>query len=90
VLFETESFKSFFHPHKEQTWLYTLVASLDIVTSRAMSNSYIAVQPKDVKAMIEADIKNIVERGDGKQWIDEDQGFFEYPYQTLVVVFQRK
>jgi hypothetical protein len=66
------------------------VGSLDIVTNRAMSNSCIAVQPKDIKTTIEADIKNVVERGDGKQWIDEGQGFFEYPYQTLVVVFQRK
>jgi hypothetical protein len=66
------------------------VGSLDIVTNRAMSKSYIAVQPKDIQTTIEADIKNIVERGDGKQWIDEDQGFFEYPYQTLVVIFQRK
>jgi hypothetical protein len=65
------------------------VGSLDIVTNRAMSKSYITVQPKDIKAMIKAEIKNIVERGDGKQWIDEDHGLFEYPYQTLLVVFHK-
>jgi hypothetical protein len=62
---------------------------LDIVTNRAMSKSYIAVQPKDIKTRIKDDIKNIVECGDDKRWIDEDQGFFEYPYQTLLVVFHK-
>lgn len=55
-----------------------------------MSKSYIAVQSEDIKATIKAGITEIVDRGDGKQWIDEDKGLFEYPYRTLVVVFQRK
>ena len=49
-----------------------------------------SVQSEDVKATIKAGITEIVDRGDGKQWIDEDKGLFEYPYSTRVVVFQRK
>jgi len=55
-----------------------------------MSKSYVAVQPEDIKAKTEVDITEIVQRGDEKQWIDNDKGLFEYPYRTLVVVFQRK
>ena len=66
------------------------MGSLEAVTDRAMSKSYIAVQPENIKATIKADIKEIIDRGDGRRWIDEDKGFFEYPYKTLVVVFQRK
>lgn len=55
-----------------------------------MSKSYVAVQPEDIKTTIKADIAEIVQRGDEKQWVDEDKGLFEYPYRTLVVVFQRK
>jgi len=66
------------------------MGSLDIATDRAMSKSYVAVQPEAIKATIKADIAEIVQRGDDKQWIDEDKGLFEYPYTTLVVVFQRK
>jgi hypothetical protein len=90
ALFGTQSFQSFFHPHKERSWCYPLVSSLDVVVDRAMSKSYIAVQPEDTRATIKADIVEIVNRGDGKQWIDEDKGLFEYPYRTLVVVFERK
>ena len=90
ALFSTQSFQSFFHPHKEKSWHYPLVGSLDIVTNRALSKSYVAVQSEDTKATIKAEITEIINRGDGKQWIDEDKGFFEYPYKTLVVVFQRK
>jgi hypothetical protein len=61
-----------------------------MVINRAMSKSYIAVQPEDIKATIKVSITEVVDRGDGKQWIDGDKGLFEYPYRTLVVVFQRK
>jgi hypothetical protein len=90
ALFETQSFQSLFQPQKERSWCYPLVGSMDIVTDRAMSKSYIAVQPEDIKATVKAEIAEIVQRGDGKQWIDKDKGLFEYPYRTLVVVFQRK
>lgn len=55
-----------------------------------MSKSYVAVQPEAIKATIKADIAEIVQRGDDKQWIDKDKGLFEYPYTTLVVIFQQK
>ena len=90
ALFETQSFGNLFQPQKERSWCYSLVSSLDIVTDRAMSKSYVAVQPEDIKAKTKVDIAGIVQRGDEKQWIDEDNGLFEYPYRTLVVVFQRK
>jgi len=90
ALFETQSFQSLFRPQKERSWCYSLVGSVDIVTDRAMSKSYIAVQPEDIKATVKAEIAEIVQRGDGKRWIDKDKGLFEYPYRTLVVVFQRK
>lgn len=90
ALFETQSFRSLFQPHKERSLCYPLVGSLDIVIDRAMSKSYMAVLPEDMKARMKARITDIVHRGDGKQWIDKDKGFFEYPYRTLVVVFSRK
>ena len=90
ALFETQSFQSLFQPQKEGLWCYSLVSSLDSVIDRAMSKSYIAVQPEDIKARIKSDITEIAQRGDGKQWVEKDNGLFEYPYRTLVVVFQRK
>jgi hypothetical protein len=90
ALFETRSFQSLFQPQKERSWCYSLVSSLGTVIDRAMSKSYIAVQPEDIQATIRSNITEIVQRGDSKQWIDKDNGLFEYPYRTLVVVFQLK
>ncbi|KAI0306446.1 S-adenosyl-L-methionine-dependent methyltransferase [Multifurca ochricompacta] len=82
AFFETRSFESHFQPQQEHSWSYSLVSSLD--------TSYIAVKPEDIKSMVKAKIKEIVDIGDGKRWIDEDKGLFEYPYTTLVIVFKRK
>ncbi|TFY77171.1 hypothetical protein EWM64_g6843 [Hericium alpestre] len=89
-LFETESYKKYFQPPVEEVWNYHLTGTFDIVRDRAFSKSYVAVQPDDVKAKLTEDIKEIVERGDGKKWIDESQGIFEYPYKTYAVVLKRK
>jgi hypothetical protein len=45
---------------------------------------------EDEKASVAADIKDIVERGDDKDWIDESKGVFEYPYKTYVVISRKK
>lgn len=37
-----------------------------------------------------ADLKAIVARGDGRRWVDEESGVFEYPYKTYVVLSRRK
>ncbi|KAI0054448.1 S-adenosyl-L-methionine-dependent methyltransferase [Artomyces pyxidatus] len=89
-LFDTTSYQKYFQAPEENTWAYNLHGSLDIVTNRAFSKSYIAVQPDDVKAQIQEDIKQIVDRGDGRTWIDESEGLFEYPYKTYVVIIRRK
>ncbi|KAA1471123.1 S-adenosyl-L-methionine-dependent methyltransferase [Dentipellis sp. KUC8613] len=85
-----ETYEKLFQPPVEKIWKYHLPGTLDIVTSRAFSKSYVAVQPEDVKAEIKKDIQTIVERGDGKKWIDEANGVFEYPYRTYVIIMNRK
>ena len=87
---DTPSYKANFQPPKETKWSYKLPATLDVVTNRAHSKSYIAVLPPDEKAAVAANLKEIVERGDDKVWIDEYHGIFEYPYQTYVVISHKK
>jgi hypothetical protein len=79
-----------FRPHEEKSWSYQLPANSDIVTDRACSKSYIAIQKDDVKAKVVSDIREILDKGEDKVWIDEAQGIFEYPYKTILVVAERK
>ncbi|KAI0063117.1 S-adenosyl-L-methionine-dependent methyltransferase [Artomyces pyxidatus] len=89
-IFDTSPYKKFFGDPQEHTWSYTLHGSLDIVTDRALSTSFVAIQPEDVKAQVREDIRQIVERGEGKKWVDESKGLFEYPYKTAVVTFRKQ
>lgn len=89
-LFETPSYQKLFQPPIEEVWSYTLDGSIDIVTNRALSKSYIAIQPEDVKSKLRDEIRAVLERGDGKKWVDEDKGIFEYPYKTYVVILRQK
>ncbi|KAJ7598751.1 S-adenosyl-L-methionine-dependent methyltransferase, partial [Mycena floridula] len=85
-----QSYKQSFAPPEEKTWDYTLPATVDIAVERANSKSYIALLPEDIQSKVLDDVKTIVQRGDGLVWIDKSDGIFEYPYQTLVVIAQKK
>jgi hypothetical protein len=88
--FDTPSYQAAFEPPHEETWSYVLDGSLQIVTDRACSKSYIAVLPDEEKASVVSDIKNVIENATDKKWIDEQEGTFEYPYKTYVVVARKK
>jgi len=61
-----------------------------MVTDRALSKSYITVLPPDEKAKVVDDLKAILQRGDGRIWINKEEGTYQYPYKTLVVVSRKK
>ncbi|EGN95965.1 hypothetical protein SERLA73DRAFT_185418 [Serpula lacrymans var. lacrymans S7.3] len=87
--FDTASYTKLFQPPEEKEWTYHLPGSVEICVNRAQSKSYIAVLPPVEKAQVVEDIKAILAKGDGKVWMDESQGLFEYPYKTLVVVARK-
>ncbi|KAK0463935.1 S-adenosyl-L-methionine-dependent methyltransferase [Desarmillaria tabescens] len=88
--FDTESYKKAFQPPVEKTWAYTLPCDVSLAVDRATTTSYIQNLPADAKSKVLNEIKTIVERGDDKVWINESEGTFEYPYQTLLVIAQKK
>lgn len=57
--------------------------------NRAFSKSYITVLPDDEKAKVKSELTSVIERGEGKVWTDENQGIFEYPYKTFLVIAER-
>ena len=54
------------------------------------TKSYIAVQPPDEQAKVRAQVEEIVKRGEGMKWEDQEEGVFSYPYKTHVISFRRK
>ncbi|OAX41936.1 hypothetical protein K503DRAFT_780264 [Rhizopogon vinicolor AM-OR11-026] len=43
------------------------------------------VLPPDDKAKVAEDIKVILQRGDGRIWINKEEGTYQYPYKTYLV-----
>ncbi|KAF9464746.1 S-adenosyl-L-methionine-dependent methyltransferase [Collybia nuda] len=88
--FDTPSYQGAFLPPSEKSWTYTLPTNVGAVLSRAASKSYIAILPEDEKLRVQSSVKEIVEKGEDKVWIDESKGIFLYPYKCYVVVSQKK
>lgn len=88
--FSTPEYISSFNPQEETEWAYHLLATEKIVTDRAQSKSYITVLPPDEKAKVLEDLKGILARGDGRVWINKEEGTYQYPYKTYVVVSRKK
>jgi hypothetical protein len=88
--FDTPNYKKFFDSPEEFVWSYSLVGTEQIVVDRACSKSYIAILPPDQKEEVCQKLRDIVRKGEDKEWIDEGAGTFHYPYQTWVVIAQKK
>jgi hypothetical protein len=88
--FDTISYQRSFHPPDETIWTVVFPATTQIAVDRACSKSYIALLEEDDKAKVKQDVQEIVERGDDKNWIDESQGLFEYPYKTWLVTARKR
>ncbi|KAJ7769023.1 S-adenosyl-L-methionine-dependent methyltransferase [Mycena olivaceomarginata] len=89
-IFDTAQYQKAFEAPEEKSWSIPLPASADIVVDRVRSKSYIALLPDEEKAIVKEDLATILKKGDGKVWINESEGIFEYPYKTDVVVARRK
>ena len=58
------------------------------VVARSLNNSYISALPQDERKVVANNLKIFLET-EQKIWINEE-GVFEYPYETTVVTVHRK
>jgi hypothetical protein len=69
---------------------YVLETTLENTVDRASTKSYVAVLSEDARAEVRKNVAGIVEKGEDKVWIDEEQGTFEYPYNSYIVIAHKK
>ena len=89
-VFDAPSYSRFFQPPEETVVPHLITATAESVVERVCTKSYIAIQSDEERAKILNSVSSIVEKGDGKVWVDKEKGIFEYPYTTTVVVLRRK
>lgn len=71
-------------------WDYVLPGTRDIVINRACSKSYIAVLEPEVRQKVIDELDEVLKHKESFTWIDEEKGFFEYPYQTFLYIARKK
>ena len=59
------------------------------VIERVFTKSYINVLPDDEKEKVRQELTENTSHGEGRKWIDEKEGIWEYPYKNLVVVLKK-
>ncbi|KIK45863.1 hypothetical protein CY34DRAFT_77005 [Suillus luteus UH-Slu-Lm8-n1] len=88
--FSTLEYTSLFHPREDKEWAHHGLATDETVTDRALSWSYIAMLPPDEKDKVAKSIKDILEQGDGKVWINKEQGTFQDPHTARAMISRKK
>ena len=83
------SCQRFFGTAEEAKWKYVLPVTIEGVIVLALSKSYISALPEIEQNKMADGLRNILETQQ-KTWVNEEEGVFEYPYQTTVVTIRRK
>lgn len=63
--------------------------TIEGVVTRSLSKSYVAALPEDERKRVADSVQNVLET-EKKTWVNEEEGVFEYPYETTVVTVHRK
>ena len=80
----------FEEPVIDDRFKFSLPATVSSVVDRVCSKSYIAVLPEGERNKVCERVRELVQRSQDKVWIDENNGIFEYPYTTTVVLSKLK
>ena len=90
-MFDLTAYKQNFIPAEETTVQFTENRTLESIIDLFLSWAGVAVLPEQEKEAVKAKIRDIVKRGDGLVWKDENQGIFETPFVVEpIVIFHRK
>ncbi|KAJ6465138.1 S-adenosyl-L-methionine-dependent methyltransferase [Mycena vulgaris] len=65
----------YFSPPEDKRFRHDVVGTLDRIVGRGLSSS--------------RDVEEIVQRGEGRVWVDESQGTFVYPHTTDLAISKR-
>jgi len=89
-IFETPSYTKYFLQPEEQIFRYGIPGTMEAVVSRALTSSRVSTLTDTEKATFVKDAEAIIQRGEGKVWIEEDKGIFVFPQRIYIVISTRK
>ncbi|KAJ7489411.1 S-adenosyl-L-methionine-dependent methyltransferase [Mycena latifolia] len=88
-LFSTPSYTEFFNAPEQEIFQYDAVGTLDGMISRGLTSSRTAILTDVGKEAFRRDVETIVQRGEGKVWVDQEKGTFVCPHRSDLVFAKR-
>ncbi|KAJ7100644.1 S-adenosyl-L-methionine-dependent methyltransferase [Mycena belliarum] len=88
-LYSAPSYVKSFNPPEEKIFRYDAVGTVGDIVRRGLTSSRVAILTDAQKEAFARDVEDIVQRGDGKVWVDEEKGTFVYPHMIPVVISER-
>ena len=89
-VFDLPAYNSTFEKPEYSEVTYHVPATIESVLRDRLTWSPFSILKGEEKEKVVNTIKDIVQKGDGKVWIDEPQGIFEAPYKIPVLIMKRK
>ncbi|KAI5117441.1 hypothetical protein M0805_007011 [Coniferiporia weirii] len=89
-MFDLPLYKEKFFEPEDKIVTYSEPGTVERIIQRTFTASVIAVLPDDEKQKIAEKVKAIIARGDGLVWLNKEEGIFEVPFASPVVILRRK
>ncbi|CEQ39491.1 SPOSA6832_01033 [Sporobolomyces salmonicolor] len=89
-IFETAFYPGTFEAPVQELYHRDLPATEQGVIDRVLSKSFITALSEEEQAKVVKEIEAVLKKGEGMKWINEDEGIFEYPYDTDLYVIRKK
>lgn len=89
-VFNSSNYNKYFYPAEERTFPHDLPYTLQEIIDRALTWSAIAPLDNTEKEKVKDDVKAIIERGDGLEWVNREKGVIKFSHDTLLVIIRRK
>ncbi|CAD6898335.1 unnamed protein product [Tilletia controversa] len=91
-MYDTKAYSSFFDALPQEDYVRILPTTKEDAWNRVHSKSYIALLGDEDLTALRKEYDAIMNDTDrnGRRWIDQDKGIFEYPYMTNLNKFVRK
>ncbi|GAA5962249.1 hypothetical protein JCM21900_000137 [Sporobolomyces salmonicolor] len=89
-IFDAAFYPETFEAPVQELYHRDLPATEQGVIDRVLSKSFITALSEEEQAKVVKELEAVLKKGEGRKWIKEDEGIFEYPYDTDLYVIRKK
>ncbi|KAL5489859.1 hypothetical protein ACEPAI_4691 [Sanghuangporus weigelae] len=88
-VYDSPLYNQCFEPSVRQVFSHDMICNKETVVGHVLSWSVIARLDDEGKKKVKADVLEVIERGKGVEWADEDEGLLKFPHDVEVAIIKR-